>query len=541
MELDNERTPVKVVQRKSGRGSRQRGLLPLVLASALLAACSSEPEVTTLELGEVIEGFVGGVAADEPRAALVAQDVLAAGGTAADASVALAFSMAVTYPSAASLGGGGACVIYDAATQTSETISFLPGRPARGGIVAVPGTVRGMAALHSRYGRIGWADLVSPAEILARRGHSVSRALAGPLVAARPLLAAEQGLRSIFMTPSGKVLTEGDTLSQVPLSAVLAQIRVRGPGELYIGPAALNFVSGARALGGVVELADLRGYRPSWHDTISMNTGKFVYHTSPGPMTGGAIAGQMWAMLNENQRLAKAKGAQRTHLLAEVSARAYGDRRVNAKRPLSSFRAHALMTGYLPNRHPPMPNSHQPALSPELGEGGSTGFAVVDREGSAVACTLSMGRVFGAGRADRLTGIVFAAPPIQSDFEFLGPALVIGPEGRVIMAAAASGGPAAPAALVQGALVGVENGTLNNVLGAPRVFHPSNPDLAYVEPDMHGDIVANMRRRGHTLRMAPSLGRVNAILCPGGLGGDNAKCEYRSDQRGYGLAVGGEF
>jgi len=532
--------------RKTERRRRQRGIAVIGLLAVAVAACSADPNASTSKAGEAISGFVGGVSGDEPRATLVAQDVLAGGGTAADAAVAMTFALSVTYPAAAALGGGGSCLIFDAATQSSETLNFLPVHPASGGSIAVPGTVRGLAALHSRYGRKSWRRLLEPAEQMARRGHPVSRALAKVLQAARPVILGDMGLKSIFVTDGDHVLVEGDPLSQVPLSAVLAQIRVRGPGEFYVGQAANNLVAGARGAGSAMAMTDLRNYRPSWHETSSMKMEGLVFHTSPGPMIGGTIAGQMWAMLSEEERFAKSAaqddGVDTAHLLAEVSARAYSDRGANVSRPLSTFRAHAMMTSYRAERHVPGRPEATSRLSPELGLDSATGFAIVDQEGSAVACTLSMGRSFGAGRADRLTGVVLAAPMVAGDLDFLGPVIVVSDEGRLVMAAAAVGGPAAPAALAQGALTAINSGKdLVPSIDAARVFHPNNPDQVYVEPDMNGAVVAALRQRGHTLRVTDKLGRVNAILCPGGLARDNQKCQFRADPRGYGLAAGGDF
>jgi gamma-glutamyltranspeptidase/glutathione hydrolase len=553
-----------VVQRKSRQKRRQlgqtfsglsalRGSLRATMAALLLAAvagCASEPDAGATKRSAAIGDFAGGVSGDEPRATLVAQEALAAGGTAADAAVAMSFALAVTYPAAAALGGGGSCLIYDQATQTAETLNFLPVRAIGGGIIAVPGIVRGLAALHSRYGRINWGRLIGPAERMARRGHPASRALAKVLQAARPIILGDTGLRTLFTSQSGQLLREGDPLSQIPLSAVLAQIRIRGPGEFYVGQAANNLVAGARGTGGAISLSDLRNYRPSWHETASMKVGGLIYHTSPGPMSGGLIAGQMWAMLSENDRFADAKGAERAHLIAEVSARAYGDRGGSISRPLSTFRAHALMTGYRSDRHSLAPTRRQTKLSPELGVGGATGFVIVDQEGSAVACTLSMGRSFGAGRADRLTGVVLAAPMAPGDLDFIGPAIVVNAAGRLVMAVAAVGGPAAPAAMAQSALMAVLSGeSLETASAAPRIFHPGDPDQAYVEIGASGVIVSALRKKGHTLRIADQLGRVNAIFCPGGLapGGQTGdptgdqNCQLISDTRGYGLAIGGDF
>ena len=159
-----------------------------MLVATVLSACAG-PDKATDQTSSTVDGnFFGGVATDEPRATLVGRDVLMAGGTAADAAVAIYFTLAVTYPSNASLGAGGACLVQDPDTDdTADTVralEFLPGvavgsasaNPRRA--TAVPAAVRGMFALYSRYGRLEWGRLVAPAENLARFGHPISRALA---------------------------------------------------------------------------------------------------------------------------------------------------------------------------------------------------------------------------------------------------------------------------------------------------------------------------------------------------------------------------
>ena len=122
----------------------------------LLGACDKRPPVG--QIGAV-EGFIGGVAAEEPHAAVVARDVLSAGGTAADAVIAAFFTMTVTYPVAAGIGGGGACVAYDSVANEAQGIEFLPRSPSAGGQIAVPGAV----ALRPRQRRIGLAAALGAA------------------------------------------------------------------------------------------------------------------------------------------------------------------------------------------------------------------------------------------------------------------------------------------------------------------------------------------------------------------------------------------
>ncbi|HEX9702604.1 MAG TPA: gamma-glutamyltransferase, partial [Rhodospirillales bacterium] len=148
-----------------------------IVALLALAGCSSnlldtlnpmkskEDESKRGTIG-FVEGFLGGVVADEPRAALIGRDVLSSGGTAADAAVAVSLALSVTMPSSAGLGGGGICLVHDAKSKANETLDFLPGVSRAAGAsspaAVIPGHVRGLAVLQAKYGRMQWAQMVAP-------------------------------------------------------------------------------------------------------------------------------------------------------------------------------------------------------------------------------------------------------------------------------------------------------------------------------------------------------------------------------------------
>ena len=190
-----------------------------------LAACGSD-DPREGQVGFVSSDF-GGVVSDEPRSALIGRDILSAGGAAIDAAVATYFALAVTYPGAASLGGG-----------TCVSSSAVGARPLRQSIsghgylkrttkpAMIPGAVRGMFALHARYGRLQWEAFLLPAERLARFGNPVSRAFAQRLAAVPLPALTDPTLQSLF-APAGKMTKEGDILTQFELSATLARIRLR--------------------------------------------------------------------------------------------------------------------------------------------------------------------------------------------------------------------------------------------------------------------------------------------------------------------------
>src|SRR5512132_753179 len=225
---------------KASVGHWLRQFTVCALSAAAIAGCSPR-ETPAPGAAGVTSGFFGAVAADEPQAALIGRDILSAGGSAADATIAMYFAMAVTLPSQASLGGGGVCVTFNAVTNEAQALEFLARPPSQtqSGAdrpTAVPGNIRGFFALHGIYGRMRWSQLLAPAENLARFGVPVSRALSGDLTQVESALARELRMRRIFSAERGRrMVAEGDTLVQPDLAAVLAGIRTSGPGDFYSG------------------------------------------------------------------------------------------------------------------------------------------------------------------------------------------------------------------------------------------------------------------------------------------------------------------
>ncbi len=466
---------------KAGQWSRL--WLGLILA---LAACDSgRPKVG--EIGAV-EGFKGGVATDEPRAAVVAEDVLSAGGSAADAAIAAFLALTVTYPVGAGIGGGGVCVVYDAKSNVAESLEFLGGKPAGGGDFAVPGVVRGLAALHARYGRLQWSQLVSPAERMARFGHQMSRALAKRLEAEKAALFAIPILRRLFFRADRSLKREGEKLVQVELATTLSQIRARGAGDFYGGQAGRIFVEAASAAGARITIEDLRGYRPVWRATRDIEFGDEVVHLAVPPPDGGRVLSDLL------DRLRSMAPENRPRALLGSAAEAYGG---SPTGPVASA--------------------------------GDAAVAVGDREGSAVACNFTMGRPFGSRRMAGAAGILltevkareadFAAPLVAANHNIS--------QGH--LAIAASGGWAGPMATALVALALLEDGaTMETAMAAPRAVRLGVGGPAFFEPGAGSGAG----------REVSALGQVQAIWCPEGLEREPESCRFASDGRGYGLARG---
>jgi len=305
-----------------------------------------------------VRGFLGGAAADEPRAALVAREILSAGGTAVDAAIAGAFAMGVTLPSRAGIGGGGACLAYNASLREVITVSFPAGsrsalpsgtdRPA-----AVPMVPRGLFLLHTRGGRLRFEQLVRPAEDLARFGTEVSAALAADLaVVAAPLLNDPQA-RRVFGARGGGPLRGGERLVQLDLGATLAQMRSGGVGELYQGSLSQRLEDASTTAGGGLTAPELRETRAEVQEAVRVPVGNDMAFFLPA--SGDGAAGTAAAF-------------------------------------------QALQGGSAPFGGGAM-------------SGASAGLVTMDPQGNAVACAFSMNNLFGTGRIAGSTGILLAAAP----------------------------------------------------------------------------------------------------------------------------------
>jgi len=228
----------------------------------------------------IVTGGFSAVAADESRAAEVGRDILQAGGNATDAAVAMYFAMAVTLPSAASLGASGACIVHDDKTKAAEAFVFPPiaapgsvsGQP-----FTVPSGVRAITLMHVRHGQMRWEATVAPGERLARLGVPVSRALARDLQAGGSLANSRA---------FGGALAEGSTLTQPDLAGTLGSIRQRGGAEFFQGQLARTI---AEQMGGSLPAEALRAAVPQASVPASESFGmRTKVYVAPPPAAGAA-------------------------------------------------------------------------------------------------------------------------------------------------------------------------------------------------------------------------------------------------------------
>jgi gamma-glutamyltranspeptidase/glutathione hydrolase len=475
----NRQSPIAVVAKH---------LLRLGMA-ATLAGCStgslfsSEPDVPVGQEGNV-RGFLGTAVADEPQAALVGRRILSSGGSAADAVAAMGFTLAVTLPSRASLGAGGACLVFDPSPTgpgrgLPEALLFDPVAPANPGRAdrpaSVPMLARGMLAMQARYGALPPGSVIGPAELSARFGVPVSRALHNDLAVVAGPLAADPGARAVFFA-NGQPLAEGALLLEPELGATLAQIRQVGIGDLYQGRLARLLQDAMPSAGGGLTVADMRAAVPRFSPAWNLpSPGEDFLVLLPASERGAApTAAALLALFDKSNDL---PAAQRRALAVAAAARQGDAANEN------------LLKADLPAGAPgPLP--------------ASTTFAALDRNGGAAVCGVSLGNLFGTGRVAQGTGILLGASPSRAPAPLLSLAMQVNRSQHAFHAmSAGSGQEGAPLAAATGLFAG---------LAAQLPAQPPEP------------------------------GRANVVACPGYLPGNDKSCIWSADPRGFGLAKGAD-
>ncbi len=516
------------------------------LCAALLAlvvgGCQSGNVKDAGVIGSV-EGFAGAAIADDPRAVVAARDALVAGGSAADAAVALYFTLAVTLPSSAGLGGGGVCLIHDPEAERPLALDFLPSASSDGSF-GLPGNVRGMAVLKAEYGRLKWSQLLAPAVDLAR-GSAIGRALSRDLAAVGATLLDEPEMRRIYGRADGSIADTGDGVQQFDLAATISQIQRDGPGAFYGGPLSLRLASAAQSIGLPLEGGTLRAVRAQSGEALIVNVGERAAYFAAPPADGGLLRAELLALLMQNGAYVSTAESDRPHLLVEATKRAFADhanwlRAGGSEQPsalLSPGHLQSLMQDYNPGAASAA--AALGAARASQGEDpGSSGFVVADRDGLAIACEVTMNRLFGDRRVIQGTGVTLAAPPGNAGLP-LGPMLALSPQRESVdFAATASGGSAGASALIAVFLDSVLRGRpLDDALAAKRVHDSGAPDTVLYEDGTPEAVVAGLSQRGHAVQPSGPLGQVNALWCPEGLPDNPDNCRAYSDPRAGGLAI----
>ena len=521
-----------------------------VLALPLLAR-GDDHLGTTIGQAQDVVAQNGMVVAQEATAARIGVEILQKGGNAIDAAVAVGFAMAVTYPRAGNVGGGGFMVIHraggeDTAIDYRETAprainakSFLdaqgnadPQKSRDSALgIGVPGTVAGLALAEQKYGsgRFTLADLIAPAIALARDGIAVTDDTADSLPGDRPRLARWPSTVPIFFKPDGAVLGPGDRLVQVDLADTLEAIAKDGPQAFYRGAIAAKLAAAVQAAGGVMTADDLADYRAVERAPVrGTYRGYDIVSMSP-PSSGGIVLLEMLDIL-EGYDLAHDDEAQELFLMVEAMKRGYADRAqflgdpdmVDVPVKLLTSKEHAARwrSTIDPAHATPASNIH-PAL--EVGPEGhnTTHFSVIDRFGNAVSNTYTLNFSYGVGLVAAGTGVLlnnelddFAAKPgAPNAYGLLGgaanapgpgkrplssmtPTIVL-EDGKPFLVTGSPGGSRIINAVLQIVVDEIDRRMdLAAAVSAPRVYDQWMPDIVYAEPELADNLVAALEARG---------------------------------------------
>jgi gamma-glutamyltranspeptidase/glutathione hydrolase len=494
--------------------------------------------------------------------------VLQEGGNAVDAAVAVGFALAVTYPYAGNLGGGGFMLIRFAdgrstfidfrerAPEKATRDMYLDakGNPTRDSVEGwrasgVPGTVRGFEMAQKKYGKAKWDSLVAPSVELASKGFPAGYTFVEQLKSAHNLPNDRESRRVFLSGPE-----VGENFKQVDLGRTLQRIAKFGSQDFYEGETAKLLADAMAKHGGLVTLADLKKYAAVERAPLSGKYRNYDIVTAPPPSSGGIGLLQMLGMLEgSGYEKSGAGSAASIHYVAEVMRRFFADRSQYMgdpdffKVPVSGL----LDPAYIRKRRESIdkdratPSAQVSPGKPAGSEGSeTTHYNVVDAEGNAVSVTYTLNDGFGNGITVPGAGFLlndemddFAAKPGASNMFGLvqGQANAIQPgkrplsamtptiltrDGKFFMAVGAPGGPRIITAVLQVVLNVVDFGmNVQDAIDAPRFHHQWQPDRLSMERGFSPDTIALLRARGHDvdeLGVARVSSAVEAIVNDGG-------------------------
>lgn len=526
------------------------------------SACRQAPQIDYV--AEKTATFsTAAIAGPHPKATEVGLEVLKNGGNAIDAAVAMQFAMAVVYPRAGNIGGGG-FLVYRDKDGSAETLDYRERAPAaasrdmylddKGDVipklstyghlaVGVPGTVAGIEEMHKKHGSKPWAELVGYAVDLAENGYRLSQAEVNRLKSYHADFAAfnEQ-------TPfSDSSMVEGTLVKQPDLARTLSRIRDQGAAGFYTGETADLLVAEMKSGGGLITHADLAGYAPTWRAPIRKDYKAYTILSMPPSSSGGVALAQMVEML-EPYPLAEYgfQSAKATQLTVEVMRRAYADRAEYLGDsdfyhvPIDSLLNDGYLAGRMADFSPDSAGS-----SDFIGAGlaqvretyETTHISIVDADGNAVSITTTLNGNFGSKVMVDGAGFFLnnemddfsAKPGVPNMFGLVGKEAnaihpgkrmlssmtptIVEKDGELFMVVGAPGGSTIITAVLQTFLNVVEYGMpLAEAVDAPRFHHQWLPDVIVHEKEaLSKEVIGSLTEMGYTFREVNSMAVIKAI------------------------------
>jgi gamma-glutamyltranspeptidase/glutathione hydrolase len=545
--------------------ARRRVFLAVLTLTVVCYASSDAQEqrravYTPPAAGSARSGFAehGMVVAQENLATQIGAGILRQGGNAVDAAVATGFALAVTYPRAGNIGGGGFMIIHSADRKQDIAIDYRETAPAAATRdmflgpdgkpmaaksrdmtlgIGIPGTVAGLAMALEKYGSGNFtlADLLQPAIALAANGIIVTDDTADTL----PDWPASA---KIFSRADGASLREGDTLIQADLAATLSAIAEQGPRGFYQGPVAENIVKSIGEAGGIMTTDDLKSYQPVIRAPVRGSYRGYDIVSMPQPSSGGVVLLETLNILEGFPMHDMAQGsAPSLHVMIEAMKRAYADRArylgdpafVNAPIATLIARDYAEKQRLSIDLNRATPWTDALSATPPREGSNTTHYSVIDSRGNAVSNTYTLNFSYGLGLVAEGTGVLLnnelddftAAPGASNAYGLVGfeanlpgpgkrplssmaPTIVL-KDGRPVLVTGSPGGSRIISTVLQ-VIVNVldYNMDIAEAVAAPRLHHQWLPDEVRIERGFADHTIAALKAMGHAV--VEPLGQTSA-------------------------------
>jgi len=525
------------------------------------------------------------IASAYPLASDAGQAILAKGGNAFDAAVAVAAALAVVEPSSSGLGGGGFFLIRRAKDGLETMIDLremAPGAATRdmyldkdGNVIAgrsrdtalaagIPGEAAGIAHLAKKYGKLPLSVSLAPAIKLAREGFPLYTRLRGGMEFKKNAFLKTPDATRVFLV-NGEVPELGYLIKQPELAASLELLATKGADGFYKGEFAKKLVAGVQQLGGNWTEADLANYKVVERPPV-VGHYRGARIVSGSPPTSGGIALIDALNILDGFDLTQVNKVTRTHLIVEAMRRVHRDRAVYLGDPdfvdvpvarlINEYYAAGQRASIRMDKATPsamLPGVDAPSPGPS-----TTHFSVLDAKGNMVAATITLNFFFGSGLMIPGTGILLnnqmddfsVKPGVPNGFQLIGgdanaiapkkrplssstPTFVEGPNGLMIIGS--PGGSLIPGMVILGTLDFLEGKSAQELVAAPRFHHQFSPDELRFESDaLTPDERRALESRGHTLREGTrKWGNVQVVTWDYKTG----KVEAASDPRGAGVGL----
>ncbi|GAC1411238.1 MAG: gamma-glutamyltransferase [Candidatus Velthaea sp.] len=534
----------------------------LALVFAVLGSSSTAYGVT---LQTYAIGAHAAVATDQHLASETGVRILREGGNAVDAAVAIGYTLAVTYPTAGNLGGGGFMLVrfadgrsrfidfretapfaatpdmyLDSAGAVIEGLSTVGARS-----VGVPGSVAGLEHARELYGSRSRHELMRDAIDRAERGFILTDADAALLQNARPGFDAFPTTAAIF-APGG-FAKAGMLFRQADLATTLRRVDTDGANGFYMGDVARELARSISAGGGIVTEADLAAYRVIDRDPLTCRYRGATVLTAPLPSSGGIAMCEIFGIVERDPAELPVRSFENTHLEVEAERRAFADRNTQLGDPafVASTVSHLLSPAYLARQRASIaseratPSSDLHGGSVETREGtNTTNYSVIDAAGNAVDVTYTLNNAFGSNFVAGRTGVLLndemddftsksgvpnafglvqgaanAIAPGKRPLSSMTPSIVIDSLGRPELVVGAAGGPRIITTTLDAIRAVVDFGDdAGEALSRPRIHMQWLPDVLYAENDAFDDATASrLHLAGYKIEIGRARSAANAV------------------------------